>query len=1365
MPTMNGPSTGGAGSRPGGPLAALLRPFSSITLGIWLLALLFLYSSIGSAGVIYPTAWNLFDGDAWHYAQMRQWRPFEMTEFEWFHWWPFNLLMGLICLNIVVATWKRIPLRRVNYGVWAIHAGILVLCLGSTIYFTTKIEGDAPVARRRVVVQLPGATTDFPAVPGARATLDTPDGPWNFTVQSVDPHWAIRSGDDTGRSAYSVTVAVDNGRTPFMRQLLAGYPDYTEDIVRTDDPAQPMKRAVKALGKPLVDETLAMTLDYDPQDWVYLANWVQKSWALYVRERGTQRWYQRPVDGLPLYNDYVASFDDVWLAPGSDLPLDPLDVRVPPFEAGDPLPGDLVITSYLRYAQLETRSVPDDEHFNPAASVLITGPDGSSSVLDLAAADTQAAADGLLRLSWAETPEERTALATGAAPLLTFIVPAAGVTRRVTLTPELLGSPTDAWTPIEGTPYSYRVKFWNDSLLIDGQHQVALASILLRTPERTWERWVFEQSEFTHDLALPDADHVHEAGEAESGAHGGERLALDPGVVATYRPARRPAPYLLVAGPGEDDLALLTRDSEELQPIRPGESLPLGGGVELHLRSYSARSVRETRPAIVPPEERERDVREEQSMVKVAAPASGLARSVWVSYHTYPVRDVASTLRRYRYRPTSVPLADGRVIEVVLSRKRVPLPASVVLEDFELTTNVGGFSGRTSSIRNWTSLVRFAGPGGLSDPVAVSVNEPVEHDGYWFFQSQWDPPMGPRFEGDPPSAGLNYTVLGVGNRHGVGVQLLGCCIAVAGMLYAFYVKPLLRRRPAGKLVRNLAAAALLALALPTLSGCGAEQGPDSPFARAVDLQAFGRVAVHHEGRLKSFDSYARTLMDAVSGSKSYRGQSPGFTLLDLMFRPEAYADADILYVKNKPMRAQIVKALQGTHAAHDPGFGERMDRFVEQGLISDQLLRQPAVLRLLETLRRDLMRTARFVEALDSAAFVMGAGFLEDSLCVVPPPGGDAQTPWLPLHDVMQDDLPALAGLDAALRDELRGQYDAFSRAWRAQDAPAVNAASVRLAAGLAQVDPALYPSRDRLAWESWYFRSSSMTWVWLLYLPAVIVLLMALVYRWTAARRIGMGLFLLAFGFHTFAVGLRWYVAGRWPNSNMFEAVTTAAWFGCVCALVLEWIVRRNAMRNLFALGSAVAAMVALMAVHFMPATLTPAIGNMMPVLHDVWLYIHTNVIIASYCLIFMAAVSALCYLVWRALGNRAEAASLGGAGTLIAGRLDEAGTDGRRVSAGQVLDGVTMVLMELSFVMLWAGLVMGAIWADHSWGRPWGWDPKEVFALNTFLIFAVLVHVRFRARDKGLWTALLAVTGAGVMLFNWIVINFVITGLHSYA
>jgi len=266
--------------------------------------------------------------------------------------------------------------------------------------------------------------------------------------------------------------------------------------------------------------------------------------------------------------------------------------------------------------------------------------------------------------------------------------------------------------------------------------------------------------------------------------------------------------------------------------------------------------------------------------------------------------------------------------------------------------------------------------------------------------------------------------------------------------------------------------------------------------------------------------------------------------------------------------------------------------------------------------------------------------------------------------------------------------------------------------------------------------------------------------------------LFLVAFGAHTFAVMLRWYVSQRWPNSNMFEAITTAAWFGACLTLILELIVARKPMRGLFAVGSSVASMTAMMAVLKYPLELNPDIRNVMPVLNDLWLYIHTNVIIFSYCLIFIAAVTAALYLLWRgiiALQGRSgamEYAKVGGAGSLILMRPDGSSyIDASKSSLGQILDGTTMVVMELSFILLWSGIVMGAIWADHSWGRPWGWDPKEVFALNTFLVFLVLVHGRLKVKDKGLWTAVMALAGACVMLFNWIIINFAISGLHSYA
>jgi len=609
------------------------------------------------------------------------------------------------------------------------------------------------------------------------------------------------------------------------------------------------------------------------------------------------------------------------------------------------------------------------------------------------------------------------------------------------------------------------------------------------------------------------------------------------------------------------------------------------------------------------------------------------------------------------------------------------------------------------------------------------------------------------------------------------------------------------------LIPMLAAVAVLVLVAATAGtrfGRGT-QGGTQGFAAEVDLGPLGALAVHHEGRLKSIDSLASAQMSLVSGSRRIAGQTPTFTYFDLLFRPEAYEDADIIYVKNKPVRAQISEVLLEA----DPSLTERLAVFMESGLISPMLLTQPALGPLIDRLQADLIRTEKVVNALNAAMGTRAPRRLLSLLRPVPPADGDVDKQWHGFEELMPAPGPdgglvlvPIAGLDASKQQQIASHWADLVNGWSREDATAVNASIVAMAEAIRGISPETYPSPSRLRLESWYFAVDNMSWVWLVYMFATLPLLMWAVFRWPMALRLGISLFAVGFLLQTAAVGIRWYISARWPNSNMFEAVTTASWFGACAAVVLEILVRGSIMRGLFLLTAAFSSLVALMAAHFLPAYLNPSISNMMPVLNDVWLYIHTNVIIFSYCLIFMAAISAILYLGWRFIGGGPDFARVGGAGSLMmptrqaavatsagvvmlarepdesslamigggatgvaGGDLGSGGGSIRRVSPGEVFDGVTMVLMELSFILLWAGIVMGAIWADHSWGRPWGWDPKEVFALNTFIVFAVLVHVRLKAKDKGLWTAILAVIGAGVMLFNWIVINFVISGLHSYA
>lgn len=569
---------------------------------------------------------------------------------------------------------------------------------------------------------------------------------------------------------------------------------------------------------------------------------------------------------------------------------------------------------------------------------------------------------------------------------------------------------------------------------------------------------------------------------------------------------------------------------------------------------------------------------------------------------------------------------------------------------------------------------------------------------------------------------------------------------------------------------GLAMIALAGIALAGNARGAADTQSAGAFSNQVDLSPLDSVAVQTEGRLKSFSSFAQSQMAYVSGPRRINGQSPAFTYLDMLLRGEAYKDADVIFVKGTTVRAPIADVLVRV----DPSLSQRMNSFMSTGLISPSLLSRPEVEPVLDALQSDLLRTAKAMDAVRAARTVMTPEFLLDRLRVVPAAAIDPNQRWSSMRDLMMlaaDDPSAakvagintdpIVGIDEGSQRAAAAAWKSLVEGWTNGDVAATNQALSQLASTLRAMNPSMYPDASRLQWESWYFANGNLVWIWLVYALSVILLLLGLVYRWRRATLMGLAVFGAAFLMQTAALALRWWISSRWPNSNMFEAVTTAVWFGGCVAVLLEVVFRGRAAAGMFALASGCASAIALMAAHFLPVQLNAQISNMMPVLHDVWLYIHTNVIIFSYCLIFMAAVSAVMYLVYRVCGGPAVFARVGGTGA-----LEVVGASALRgEKLGEVLDGVTMLLMKLAFVLLWTGIVMGAIWADHSWGRPWGWDPKEVFALNTFVVFAVLVHVRYRVKDKGFWTAVLAVIGAAVMLFNWIVINFIITGLHSYA
>lgn len=771
------------------PVAFLLRLFSSIRFGIILLAILFVYSSVGSAGIGIPWLTPFYS--------IRTLPGLEMTEFEWFHWWPFDLLIALICANLIVATLRRIKFKPVNYGVWMIHAGIIILCIGSVIYFSMKIEGDAPVIRRRVVITLPtGETVKLTAIPGNQTLVGSGDKMYAARISNIDPAWEILSGDDKGKKVYAVSVMMQpqDGSSPFIRQLLAGFPQYTEDTIRTDDPKQPFARAIKTIGKPLVDDTIQMSLEYEPQQYLYIAANITREFSLYLRPVGSKDWVERRIDDLPMFNDYVSSVSEVWLDPNDRVYLRSLNIPVESTDANDPLAGtEARITSYLKYATLEQRKLPGGDELDPVVSVRVRAADNRAKPYTLAALDpaSNSAENGLLRFRWIRTAEELTELARVAQPALIWTDPNTGEERTLEITELSSRNPDAEFKSIEGTDYTYRVESVQDNLQMPSGMVVSLATIEVRTPERSFKRWVFTDPTMTRDMPIASAD-PH----GSMASHDTE-LPIDPNLTLRYQQGKMPPPVTIIAGPNETDLGMLLalQGSEpRYQPLIVGQIADLSEGITLEVLNYAARTRTETRPFIVPRERRNDDNGLNFAMVKVELPSVGGTNSYWVPYHHWPFRDANDAMRRFPYRPTVVEGPNGKKFEMILSRHRLPLPGPVALDDFVLTTHTGGFTGSNLSIRDWTSVLTFDDDGTWSDKKSVSINAPIEHAGLWYFQAQWDPPMGPRFQGDANSAGLNYTVLGVGSRHGVNIQLAGCCIAVLGMIYAFYIKPFIRRR-------------------------------------------------------------------------------------------------------------------------------------------------------------------------------------------------------------------------------------------------------------------------------------------------------------------------------------------------------------------------------------------------------------------------------------------------------------------------------------------------------------------------------------------------------------------------------------------
>lgn len=250
-----------------------------------------------------------------------------------------------------------------------------------------------------------------------------------------------------------------------------------------------------------------------------------------------------------------------------------------------------------------------------------------------------------------------------------------------------------------------------------------------------------------------------------------------------------------------------------------------------------------------------------------------------------------------------------------------------------------------------------------------------------------------------------------------------------------------------------------------------------------------------------------------------------------------------------------------------------------------------------------------------------------------------------------------------------------------------------------------------------------------ILYFVAAVLEFCGMVFKKTAITKWAWRLFLVGALANTAYLVARGIMAGRLPFSNQFEFATAFAWGVAVMLIVLqtkfqaEWI-RAAAIPMAFLILSYAA---------LQPKEIT----ELMPALRSAWFGLHIGSAVFSYAAFMLAGCCGLRYLLRE-----------------------------KKDSSGKLaqIDYLCYRLVALGFLLLTIVILSGAIWAEQAWSSFWTWDPKETWALITWILYAIYLHLRMRKKCSGKGMAWFVVIAVPVVLFTFVGVNTLLPGLHSY-
>jgi cytochrome c-type biogenesis protein CcsB len=241
----------------------------------------------------------------------------------------------------------------------------------------------------------------------------------------------------------------------------------------------------------------------------------------------------------------------------------------------------------------------------------------------------------------------------------------------------------------------------------------------------------------------------------------------------------------------------------------------------------------------------------------------------------------------------------------------------------------------------------------------------------------------------------------------------------------------------------------------------------------------------------------------------------------------------------------------------------------------------------------------------------------------------------------------------------------------------------------------------------------------------------------------------------------LRWIDSGHFPLSNLYESLIFLAW--SFTAIHISCIF---AFQNLTFLN-AITTPITLLTYTFASFSLPPAMQKataLVPALQSNWLMMHVTIMILSYAALLCGSLIAFVFLLVPAslkFEQPNSSLQLETLDTITTEPLPQVGV----LSAfGQTLDNLSYRILGLGFPLLTLGILSGAVWANEAWGSYWSWDPKETWALITWLVFAIYLHTRLTKGWRGTKSAMLATLGFVTVWVCYLGVNLLGSGLHSY-